>query len=50
MAELEAWCRLSFPETGSYVVDGALVPLEVDRERDRGAYREPNVWMRHRPG
>jgi GNAT superfamily N-acetyltransferase len=47
VAELEEWCGLAFPETGSYVVEGALVPVEIDRERDHGSYREPNVWMRH---
>ncbi|MFL5749376.1 MAG: GNAT family N-acetyltransferase [Gaiellaceae bacterium] len=47
VAELEEWCALQFPESGSYVVDGALVPVEIDRENDRGSYREPNVWMRH---
>ena len=47
VAELEQWSGLAFPESGSYVVDGALVPVEIDRERDRGSYREPNVWMRH---
>ena len=49
VAELEEWCGLEFPETGSYVVEGGLVPVEIDRDRDRGAYREPNVWMRHPP-
>jgi GNAT superfamily N-acetyltransferase len=47
VAELEEWCGLEFPESGSYVVPGALVPVEIDRERDRGVYSEPNVWMRH---
>jgi GNAT superfamily N-acetyltransferase len=47
VAELEEWAGLELPESGSYVVPGALVPVEVDRERDRGSYREPNVWMRH---
>ena len=47
VAELEAWAGLEFPESGSYVVPGALVPVEIDREKDRGIYREPNVWMRH---
>jgi hypothetical protein len=50
VAELEEWCGLAFPESGSYVVEGALVPVEIDREQDRGRYREPNVWMRHPPG
>jgi len=48
--ELERWCDLAFPESGSYVVEGALVPVEIDRERDHGSYREPNVWMRHPRG
>jgi GNAT superfamily N-acetyltransferase len=47
VAELEEWCGLPFPESGSYVVEGALVPVEIDREHDRGVYSEPNVWMRH---
>jgi GNAT superfamily N-acetyltransferase len=47
VAELERWCGLAFPESGAYVVDGALVPVEIDRQRDHGVYREPNVWMRH---
>jgi len=47
VADFEEWCGLALPESGSYVVDGALVPIEIDRRRDRGTYREPNVWMRH---
>ena len=47
VADLEEWCGLAFPESGSYVVEGGLVPVEIDREHDRGSYREPNVWMRH---
>ena len=38
---------MTFPETGAYVVPGALVPVEIDRERDEGLYVEPNVWMIH---
>jgi GNAT superfamily N-acetyltransferase len=45
----EEWAKLAFPETGTYVVPGALVPVEIDRERDEGLYVEPNVWMVH-PG
>jgi GNAT superfamily N-acetyltransferase len=47
VGEFEEWCGLQFPESGNYVVPGALVPVEIDRENDRGVYREPNVWMRH---
>ena len=36
-----------FPETGPYVIGGALRPVEMDLERDLGVYIEPNVWMCH---
>jgi GNAT superfamily N-acetyltransferase len=49
VAEWEQWAEMAFPETGSYVVPGALVPVEIDRERDEGLYLEPNVWMVHSP-
>jgi len=50
VAEWEAWTGLSMPESGSYVVPGALVPVEVDHERDEGLYVEPNFWVVHRAG
>jgi GNAT superfamily N-acetyltransferase len=47
VAQWEEWTELAFPESGSYVVPGALVPVEIDREVDEGLYVEPNVWMVH---
>jgi GNAT superfamily N-acetyltransferase len=47
VAEREEWTEMAFPESGAYVVPGALVPVGVDRERDEGLYVEPNVWMVH---
>jgi GNAT superfamily N-acetyltransferase len=44
----EEWTGMVFPESGTYVVSGALVPIEIDIEHDRGLYVEPNVWMVHR--
>ena len=38
---------MAFPESGEYVVPGALEPIRIDRERDLGLYDEPNIWMRH---
>jgi hypothetical protein len=48
VADWEEWTKLPLPESGSYVFPQGLAPLEVDRERDRGEYWEPNVWVRHR--
>ena len=45
--EWEDWTGLQFPQSGRYVVPGALVPVTIDRRRDRGRYVEPNVWMLH---
>lgn len=47
VADWQDWTGMAFPETGSYVVPGALVPVEIDVERDLGLYVEPCVWMRH---
>ena len=50
VGEWEEWTEMTFPETGAYVVPDALVPIEIDRERDEGVYVEPNVWMVHSAG
>ena len=38
VAEWEEWTEMALPESGAYVVPGALVPIEIDRERDEGVY------------
>ena len=48
VTEWEEWAGMAFPETGRYVVPRALDLVEIDRERDLGAYAETNLWMRHR--
>ncbi|PYM28910.1 MAG: GNAT family N-acetyltransferase [Candidatus Rokuibacteriota bacterium] len=45
--EWERWTDLRFPDSGSYVVPGALQPVVIDRNADEGRYEDPNVWMRH---
>lgn len=47
--EWQAWTELRFPESGAYVVPGALAPVQIDLESDTGTYVEPNVWMLHLP-
>ena len=48
VSDWEEWVSMSFPESGDYVVPGALELVSIDREADRGLYVEPNVWMLHR--
>jgi GNAT superfamily N-acetyltransferase len=47
VAEWEEWTEMAFPDTGPYVVPGALQPVLIDHERDEGRYEDPNVWMVH---
>jgi hypothetical protein len=46
-ADWEAWTGMKFPQTGQYVIPGALNPVEINAEEDKGLYIEPNVWMAH---
>ncbi|MBI2216628.1 MAG: GNAT family N-acetyltransferase [Candidatus Rokubacteria bacterium] len=46
--EWEEWTGMAFPDTGPYVVPGALQPVQIDREKDDGRYDDPNVWMLHK--
>lgn len=48
-AEWEAWTGLKFPQSGRYIIPGALNPIEMDIEKDEGVYIEPNVWIVHSP-
>ncbi len=41
------WTGREFPASGSYLVPGALQPVNVDREQDLGIYEDPNLWMEH---
>ena len=47
IAQWESWTGLRFPESGDYVIEGALSPVQMDVERDEGMYVEPNVWVHH---
>jgi len=47
VAEWTEWTGLSFDKSGFYDIPGALVPVEINIEKDTGVYIEPNVWMHH---
>jgi len=49
-AEWEAWTGMRFPQSGRYIVPGALGPLSMNLEKDEAVYIEPNVWMAHEIG
>jgi hypothetical protein len=43
----EGWTDMVFPESGLYVVPGALQPVEIDCEQNIGRYEDPNYWLKH---
>ncbi|MBC8527604.1 MAG: GNAT family N-acetyltransferase [Candidatus Cloacimonetes bacterium] len=47
VSDWEDWTNMCFPESGTYIVPDALVPIEIDLNADTGTYIEPNVWMCH---
>jgi GNAT superfamily N-acetyltransferase len=49
-AEWEEWTGMKFPQSGQYVLPGALNPIEMSIEKNVGTYIEPNVWMVHEIG
>ena len=48
VAEWESWGEMAFPQSGRYVVPGALDLIEINCEVDRGVYVETDLWMKHR--
>jgi GNAT superfamily N-acetyltransferase len=47
-AEWEDWTKLKFPQSGEYIIPGALNPMKMNVENDEGVYIEPNVWLVHK--
>jgi hypothetical protein len=50
VAEWEQWTSMRFPGDGKYTFPDGLAPVEIDHDRDRGSYLEPNVWIVHTLG
>jgi GNAT superfamily N-acetyltransferase len=42
------WTGQEFPVSGSYIIPGALVPVQINIEKNTGAYIEPNVWISYK--
>jgi len=49
-ADWEKWTKLKFPQSGQYIIPGALNLMEINIEKYEGVYIEPNVWMVHEIG
>ena len=47
ISDWEQWTGLRFFDSGDYVIDGALNPVNIDLEKNLGLYIEPNVWVLH---
>jgi GNAT superfamily N-acetyltransferase len=48
--EWENWTGMKFPQSGQFIIEGALNPISVDLEKEEGVYIEPNVWIVHEVG
>jgi GNAT superfamily N-acetyltransferase len=46
----ENWTHQRFEASGSYDLEGALVPVNIDLDRQTGRYEEPNVWVAYAVG
>lgn len=46
-AQWEQWTETAFPDSGMYILPGALQPMTMDREEDTGRYEDPNFWVKH---
>jgi len=46
--EWKEWTDMDFPGSGSYIVPGALNPILINIEENKGIYTEPNVWIIHK--
>lgn len=46
-AEWTEWAQMAFPESGAYIVPGALEPVSINCDTDMGRYVEGNVWVLH---
>lgn len=47
VVDWEKWTGLKFSGSGDYIIDKALIPVNIDKEKNIGKYIEPNVWVIH---
>ncbi|EML0364097.1 GNAT family N-acetyltransferase [Providencia rettgeri] len=47
IADWQSWTDMKYPQSGQYIISGALVPVTADVLRQQVEYIEPNLWMLH---
>ena len=45
--EWEEWSNTKIPESGKYIIEGALNPLEINYDQDIGIYYDPCIWIKY---
>jgi len=45
--EWEEWSNTKIPESGKYIIEGALSPLEINYDQDIGIYYDPCIWIKY---
>jgi len=45
--EWEDWTGETVYGSGKYIIPGALQPVHMNCEQDKGRYEDPNFWMKH---
>jgi hypothetical protein len=45
--EWEEWTKIKMPESGKYIIEGALNPVEVNYDQDIGTYFDPCIWVKY---
>ena len=45
--EWEEWSKIKIPESGKYIIEGALNPVEIDYKKDIGTYTDPCIWVKY---
>lgn len=47
VTEWESWTGIKIFDSGFYLFDGVLNPVEISRENDLGVYFDPCIWVRY---
>ncbi|MBN2344122.1 MAG: GNAT family N-acetyltransferase [Deltaproteobacteria bacterium] len=47
VSDWEAWTGQTMKSSGQYIVEGALHPVAIDVDADKGVYSEDNVWFKY---